>query len=258
MREGSNTMEATMIFNHYKNILDELIDEVDFFKNYFQNPFSLEEDIYGEEWTNVEALYTNTTNICFGATRGCIIDNSYDYVVKFDLDESEYGNCDDEIRIYNIAKERDLEKFFLRPRFIGVYERKIHYYNFSDIFDRLDCNYFYEDFPLDVKERLKDCDCIKEEILIKIPLYAYPRAERYEYPNVDKQIQDSYIKTYSNSPLAERSSLVAFTIEKEYGKDETYRLSDFLYDLGINDLHTGNLMCYHGKPCFSDYCGYNG
>lgn len=251
-------MEATMIFNHYKNILDELIDESDFFKNYFQNPISLDEDIYGEEWTGVEALFANAINICFGATRGCLIDSNYDYVVKFDLDESEYGSCDDEIRIYNIAKERHLEKFFLRPRFIGVYERKIHYYHFSNICDRLDYNYFYESFSTDVEERLKECDCVKEEILIRIPLYAYPRAERYEYPNVDEQIQDSYSKTYSGSPLAERSSLVAFAIEKEYGRNEAYRLSDFLYDFNINDLHTGNLMAYCGKPCFSDYCGYSG
>lgn len=251
-------MEETKIFNHYKNILDELIDEVDFFKNYFQNPISLDENIYGEEYSNIEALYTNTTNICFGATRGCVIDNSYDYVVKFDLDESEYGNCDDEIRIYNIAKERHLEKFFLRPQFIGIYERKICYYHFTDIIDRLDCNCFYESFHADVEERLAESDCTKEEILIRIPLYAYPRAERYEYPNVDKQTRDSYFTTYSNSPLTERSTLVAFTIEKEYGKDETYKLSNFLYDFGINDLHTGNLMCYHGKPCFSDYCGYSG
>ena len=114
-------MKATMIFNHFKNILDDLIDESNFFKYYFQAPTSLDEDVYWEDWEECEAIYSNSTSIRFGASRGCLIDDTYDYVVKFDLTESdESPTCSDEVLIYDAAAQNGLERFFAKPIYLGT------------------------------------------------------------------------------------------------------------------------------------------
>ena len=57
-----------------------MLDTSLFFETFWQAPYS-SEDFYGS--CDDEALPENL-NIKFGATRGCIVDDNYDYVVKFD------------------------------------------------------------------------------------------------------------------------------------------------------------------------------
>lgn len=244
------------IFNHFSGILDEMIDKFDFFKAYFQSPISLEEDIGYEEETSF--FRKNNLAIHFGATRGCLIDKNYDYVIKFDLDESEHGSCDDEINIYQEAKNENLEQYLLEPIFLGVYTKEIKYYDHFDIFDKLDMSYFYETFSEDVNNCLGAGDYVKEEITIKIPLYAYPRAERYTFKKVDRKSDEMqvFISKHPYSPLVDTNPSVGLALTECYGEEEFDRLSFFFRKRDIGDFHAGNVMVRNGMLYLSDYCGF--
>lgn len=250
-------MKATMIFNHFKNILDELIDESNFFKYYFQYPTSLDEDIYWEDWEECEAIYSNSTSIRFGASRGCLIDDTYDYVVKFDLTNGdEAPTCSDEVLIYDAAAQNGLERFFAKPIYLGTYTKKIKFYAWSYDIENPYC--FDEDYiAKSIQELIDNYDTHKEEIEIKIPLYAYPKAERHEFHVYEEDQDETYRSvSHSNSPLVEREAGIGYAFISMYGEDVFDALTEFCDEHNINDLHTGNVMELNGELIFTDYCGY--
>lgn len=256
-------METTTIFNHFKNILDDLIDESNFFKYYFQYPFSLEEDICWEDWEEFDSLYSNSTSLRFGATRGCLIDDTYDWVVKFDLDEAmEHGTCDDEINFYEHAAQNHLEKYFAQPIYLGKYSKTFKFYDWCDIYEIFNGSpFFNENWFMDkLQEIINNYDLTKKEITVTIPLYAYPRAERYDFYQHDyemSQNQEALKKvSNSNSPLMERNSRIGFIFAEKYGEEEFFRLSEFLEEMSIDDLHSGNVMEINGELIITDYSGY--
>lgn len=258
-------MKATMIFNHFKNILDELIDETNFFKFYFQNPSSLEQDVCWEDWEKFESLYSNSTSLRFGATRGCLIDDTYDWVVKFDLDEAaEHGACSDEIIFYDYASQNRLEKYFAQPIYLGKYSKIFKFYNWRDICEIFDgdCPFFDEVWFVDkLQETIDNYDLTKEEITITLPLYAYPRAEPYDFcqrSNYEAGQNPEALKkiSASNSPLIERNTRIGFIFAGKYGEEEFFRLSEFLEEMNINDLHACNVMEVNDELIITDYSGY--
>ena len=123
-------MDKSEIFAHYSAIIDNILDNSMFFETYFQNPFFLESNIYGEEHDELPS----NISICDGATRSCIIDNNYDYVVKFDINEDNYGSvCEREAQIYLNAIACSLEQYFNEIVYIGCYTKTIQFYNYWDI-----------------------------------------------------------------------------------------------------------------------------
>ena len=68
-------MNKSAVFSHFSHILDNMIENSLFFDTYFMDPVGIE-DIEGSALD--EAI---PANICinFGATRGCIVDENYDY-----------------------------------------------------------------------------------------------------------------------------------------------------------------------------------
>lgn len=254
-------MKATMIFNHYKNILDELLSESNFFKYYFQAPTSLEEDICWEDWEEeCCALFDNSTSIRFGATRGCFIDDTYDYVVKFDLDEAqENGSCFDEVLIYDAAAQNGLERFFAQPIYLGTYTKKIKFYSYYDLCEEFeDFGCFDESaFCEKLQFIIEAYDIEKREITINIPLFAYPRAERHEFHVYEKDRDEIYYSvSRSNSPLVEREAGIGYAFVSLYSEEVFDALTEFCDEHKINDLHTGNVMEINGELIFTDYCGY--
>ena len=257
-------MKATMIFNHFKNILDDLIDETNFFKFYFQSPSTMEEDVYWEDWEEFNSLYSNSTSLRFGATRGCLIDDTYDWVVKFDLDEAaEHGACDDEVNFYDHAAQNHLERYFAQPVYLGCYSKTLKFYNWCDIYEIFEDGspFFDETWFVDkLQEAIDNYDLTKTEITITLPLYAYPRAERYDFYQHNfeaSQNQKTLEKVSdSNSPLIERNSRIGFIFAEKYGEEEFFRLSEFLEEMHIDDLHASNVMEINGELVITDYSGY--
>ena len=247
------------IFKHFSFILDELISDYNFFEYYFQNPYSLDEDILGEYEGGIFA--NCSLDIRFGASRGCIIDNCYDYVVKFDFpDRVECACCEDEVNIYNDAISLGFEKYLAKPLFIGTYTKTIKTYTMSDIESNIIDFYGFdeEEFSDKLQTAVDNWDMEKQEVTIEIPLYAYPRAEKYKFPYVTNEESDRFIANLPDtSPLLERSASVAVAFVKEYGEEEFEKFSNFLCEMNVNDLHAGNIMKVGDKLVLTDYCGFH-
>ena len=246
------------IFKHYSHILDELIDNYNFFSYYFQEPYSVYEDILEEYESGTFKDWS--LDIHFGASRGCLVDKTYDYVVKFDFPaEIERASCDAEMGIYSAAARMNLEKYFAKPIFLGTYTKKIYFYSAEDINYNMNIDgYDEEKFSDDLQNAVDNWDLEREEIIIEVPLFAYPRAERYDFGHHSNEEVSSFRATHSDvSPLLERSTSVGIAFVKEYGEEAFEKLSEFLLDHKVNDLHSGNIMSYQNHLILTDYCGFH-
>lgn len=229
------------IFAHYSRILDNLIDRYDFAKYYFQNPFSFMQEIHEDGF-----------KICCGATRGCIIENGYDWVVKYDLGDCGLNTCKKEVQIYEDAKDWGVENCFAEAIYLGTYRRTIDFYDAWD-FD----NEYYEDVSSfkseDFEKEVNEMD-EPHPIVIEVPLYGYPRANPF-YPEGILDV-GKVRRELGASPLTERNIVVGYEFAKAYDADEYELLVSFLEQEGVNDLHCNNVGTIAGKPVLIDYCGY--
>lgn len=250
-------MNKSAIFSHYTKIIDKMIDNSLFFKTYWQLPHAVD-CLYGLENDNA---FPDNLAIRFGVSRGCIIDDNYDYVVKFDIAHDTFGDsmCEREIDIFRAARANDLDAYFTEPIYLGAYERTINFYDADVIGDYLDWyDYSPERFDKQFMDDEENFGSI-HPIQIYVPLYAYPRAESYVYTMLD----DGEVKTYReqaclvNSPLKKRHLQIAMEFVFRYGMSQYEKLSDFMNDYGINDLHYGNLGQVNGHLCIIDFAGYH-
>lgn len=251
-------MDNREIFAHYTTILDNLIDDYNFFRFYFQSSYSLDEDIVGE----YEEGYFREENIDirFGVSRGCIIDHNFPYVVKFDLDEEQgiyKGTCENEVMIYEAAKLAGFEKYLCEPIYLGEYVRTFEFYPYNEIIRHIDDFYGFNEN--DFTEKLyyaMDEGLNTKTITVNIPLYAYPRARKYflkfDYSN---EAKNEVIQ--NGSPLTERSSAIGCAFIEEYGKMAFKEFSEFLEEYEVNDIHSGNIMSLNGHLIITDFSGYN-
>ena len=232
------TME---IFRHYSAILDQMLQE-DYWKFYFQEPFQRE---YGE-WLddNKTLLITN------GCSRGCIVDENYNWVVKFNLcDTYDCDACNRELSYYNDAKLFNLNMCFSECHFIGTYRKKIHYFNASDIFilnPSLDNDEWIE---------FAATQYDMEDIVIEIPLYAYRKVEEAHIP-WSLCREDCELGNKIRSPIADEHIEVAVALWKNWGEELFMRFDYFCRKHHIDDLHSSNVGEVDGHLVILDYAGY--
>lgn len=234
----------TEIFEHYSNILDNLISVYDFAKYYFQNPFTLD-----------NGIREGNLKIVSGSSRGCIIDTSYDWVVKYDLEGCGVNTCEKEEHIYEAAMRNSVEKFFVEAIYLGTYCRSFEYFE-EKSFEHVYCHvesFMADDFMEEVGEKEEEGEK-KKVISIELPLYAYRRANAF-FPESILDV-GKVRKKLGVSPLTEKHIVVGHEFSKAYTEEEYKKLVAFLEKEGINDLHCGNVGMINGKPVLIDYCGY--
>ena len=248
-RKYSIDMDTDSIFEHYSKILDNLLDNNNWFKTYFQFPCSVENLDVNED-----------LHFRFGVSRGCVIDDNYDWCVKFnllDLDTwySYFHYCEKEEKVYLRAKDEHLSKYFAEARYIGTYHRYISFYHYNEIVDYFDFDEYEEDVK-NLNKVLEDDlrDAWTDDIEISIPLFAYPCGQPYDYPfyNEAERVAAKRI----TSPLNDKNIAVAITFIHEYGFNEYKRISKFLSEQHLNDFHCQNAMIINGKYIFTDYSGF--
>lgn len=237
------------IFQHYSRVLDELIDTYDFCKFYFQNPTSLDYTLKSEELD---------ISLTCGVSRGCVIDDAYDWVVKFDFDDcrDQEASCRTEVDTYEEALRDGLEDFFAKPLYLGEYCRKVKFYDWNDLYYDMDieCIEGFEDCLFnDCVNRLEEDDIEMKEEPIYLRLYAYPRAKEFRYPCIDNRT----VRSLRHSPLTEKNAIVGYVFETHYDADQLERFIEFLEEHDINDLHCGNVGEIGGMPVLIDYAGYH-
>jgi len=250
-------MNKKEVFQHFSNLIDDMLDNSLFFPTYFQHPCMLE-DICGS--IDDDAVPENL-HIRFGISRGCIIDDDYDYVVKFDTGSDEFGDslCEREVEIFRAAQAKRLDTYFASATFLGEYRRTINFYDIN----KIEACMYWEDY--DVKhfddEFMKHEDKFGEiiPITIVIPLFAYERADRYTYACLSGEEELEYKEKARaiHSPLRGRHLQIAMEFVFRYGIEQYEKLSEFMYDYQINDLHYGNLGGIKGNLVIFDYAGYH-
>ena len=250
-------MNKNEVFAHFSSILDDMLYDSLFFCTYFQQPTSTE-DFIGS--VDDESLPENL-QIRFGATRGVIIDDYYDYVVKFDVEEDGDGLvCEREESIYKDAIGENLNQYFAECCYLGTYTKKINFYDCEKINHFVDWyGYSREQFEEEFMENEDDFGEI-HEIVVSIPLYGYPKAQPHRLPRTHIHHPDNEYEKMAlsiSSPLRSRNLCVAIDFIKQYGLEEYERLSSFLSEEGVNDLHCANCADLGTNYVLIDYGGYH-
>lgn len=249
-------MNKKEIFAHFSEILDDMLYHSLFFDMFLQQPSSIE-DIEG---SIDDPAVPENIRINFGATRACIVDRNYEYVVKFDIEEDARGSaCEREEAIYEQACAEGLEQYFAHPLYLGTYTKEINFYDYYNIDQHLDWYGYDEDFESTFMDHEDEFGPIRP-IVISIPLYAYPRASRL-HPNYgrgkEEEAKYESIARSVNSPLRERNLAVAIDFIREFGEVAYYNLTNFMYKMDVNDLHMGNIGEVEGHFALIDYAGYH-
>lgn len=250
-------MNKCEVFNHFSKILDTMLEYSLFWDTYFQNPTGLEENAEG----NIDnPAFPENLRLRFGITRGCLFDENYNYVVKFDVGTDNYGDspCRREVDIYNAAKLYNLQNYFTEAIYIGIYHKTIQFYDLEKIENRIAWfDYDPEIFDKNFMEHEDEFGDIIP-INISIPLYAYPKATEYRYTMFDKD-KESMLEVEARSiasPLRKRGLQIAMEFIDKYGVNEYERLTNFLYEYEVNDLHRGNIGSINNELVIIDYAGY--
>lgn len=240
------------IFHHFEAILDNLLENSDFLKAYYQHPYSFEGQMYYD---------SGDVHIHSGITRHCIIDDTYDYVVKFDIEEDSWGGsvCKRETEIYHEAVAAGMDKYFASAVYVGTYERDFDFYDTEDIETEADvCCFECDEDSFD--EIFKEVEGLLTHrvIHISLPLYAYQRAclDSSRSHGLMSDEQYEVIKSV-RSPLTDRNKQVGFLFLDTYGIAEYKKFTRFAVKHHINDLHLGNIGFINDKICFIDYGGFH-
>ena len=242
-------MDKIEIFNHFSELLDNLIIDFNFFKYYLQEPYSLDEDIYPSDWNYEDLIFYN------GATRACLLDKNFPYVIKFNL--CNFESCEFEEEIYSKANHCGLEKYFEELFYVGTYERVITFPSFEALNEYSWSRFFWDEKEFNEILELVEQDYFSE-IKISIPLYAARRGQKvkFDYNFFFTPSSEVEKERFNKSPLIKESPIIAENFIKNYGTEEFFKLSDFLTFHRINDLHSDNVMFFEDGLKISDYAGY--
>ena len=248
-------MNKSAVMSHFSAILDNMLDNSLYFDVFFQQPVSAS-DIGG---SIDDISVPENINIYFGATRGCIVDDNYDYVIKFDVDEDNDGGscCAREYGIYERAKARGFGQYFTEVEYLGSYTKTIMFYDFNDITRHFDFDYYYDGFDEEFA-KYEDYFGDIHPVTISIPLYAYRKASWHSSKPRPMGAPD-YLKLVKKitSPMRDKNISVAVEFVYEYGEEAYAELTDFMYEENINDLHGGNIGDVDGHMVFIDFSGYH-
>lgn len=227
-------MNSIEVFEHYRPILDKLF-KFDMFNILF------EEECLGEDLQEI----CDGVFICAGAHRCAVIDDNYDYIIKFCYNEN-CADCRREQEIYNNSGE--FSSLFAECCFAGKYEK--------------DVSYFYPD-ELEMGYKISYCTQTNHSLEGKlmdrhysISIYAYPKANFEQCDEFSHRTLRKIRKKYATSPLAEYSVEIAAIFKSAVGAAKMKKFSLFLKTNRINDIHEGNVGYINGKPVIIDYAGF--
>lgn len=243
-------MTKKEIFNHYSNIIDTMLENSIWFDAFFQAPINFDESLIPED------DLPDHIQLHSGATRTCIIDEDYDWVVKFDIEEDADGYaCQREVNIYQAAKECSLSKYFSEVMYVGTYVRTLNFYDIIDLEQKTNCYcQTADEFIKDLKDHEEEMDV--RQIQISFPLYAYRKANGYNFKTPYTPERKAMAERIG-SPLRSRNVIAAIEFISRYGFKEYEKFSQFGLEWQINDLHLNNFGDIDGELTIIDYAGYH-
>lgn len=234
------------IFKHFSDLLTKELDESYMFRIVMYN------------YTDEETDYTFETADAYcssGATRMAVIDENYDWIVKFSLHEDCRCQdlCEVEEDIYNAAIDSGIEQCFARPVYLGEFSYSWNGAPICDVADQV----VYSNCRVNEAEAYAKEKYGVEKNTVSAYLYAYPKANLDSYNFTASKQSLERIEEKNKSPLTERYHKIGAMFLEQYG-DEVYEtLSKFCIWEDINDIHYGNIGFIDGKVVLIDYAGYH-
>ena len=232
-------MERREIFEHFSQLLDNMMRDNEFWKIYFQSPYTLinENDI--------------PYPLRFGISRGVYIDDSFPYIIKWQLtgDDQE---CSQEEYVYNQACGHHLEQYFAEPTYLGTYYRNVITFSMDDYSEMSNDSYYPKDSEFNSTIiTMEEFGYERSSQQISVHLWAYPRAHSYPWQQHDLRsvkVSDEICYDVWRLPVAQLFTLLL-------GEDKTIELYQFLEENEVNDVHELNVMELDGRPVITDYAG---
>lgn len=244
-------MNKTAVFNHFSRILNDTIDSNVFFKYFLQDPYWFDGVVCIDE--SIGSLRFN-----HGATRGCLIDDDYDYVVKFDLEDNGVGSaCAQEVEIYQRASKCGMADYLCEAVYLGTFTKTFKFYSQKDIDHVLGYTHpdGWDDFEGDFMEEAANFGA-PYDITITLPLYGYPKAAINKTPHCPSYTQIKREIAPIRSPLSEYTDVgVYFTAD--WGLEGYVAFGRFCEENAINDLRMENVGWQNGKVVLLDYAGFH-
>ena len=232
-------MDRQEILKHFTNKLNEMIEANEFWAIYFQDPFSI---------CNEKEI---PFPVRFGISRGVYIDDSFPYIIKWQLtgDDQE---CSHEEYVYNQACGCNLEQYFAEPLYLGVYCRDVNTFSMTDYSEMSNDSYYPKDNEFNATIiTMENFGYERASQHISIQLWAYPRAHTYPWAQHDiksVKISDEICYDVWRRPVAQLFTLIL-------GEEKAFELYKFLEDYEVNDVHELNVMELDGHPIITDYAG---
>lgn len=252
-------MREDLVFNHYSKILDNLLTDSTF-AFVFQEPREFSADFDSFFYKKMP----DNLFLCFGASRFCLIDDNYPFVVKVDYSNPiEYfpdfpSFCEKERYICSKAQERNFDKYLTEVKFLGTYRKVIKTYELADI-DRYYSSYDLVDFDyasyVEALEEMERDGIEQREVEIVLPLYGYEKVDIITLNPKLNSREREYYRSF-NSPLSEVAVGVIVRFIEDYGLEEYYDFNEFLQEFNIHDIHAGNVGEIYGKIVILDYASY--
>lgn len=203
-------------------------------------PYQFLEDFKNDD---ISEIHAGVTKIVF------VLKDYPDYVVKvpflgvFDFDEDKnvlfagkkndtrvsvtrkWDYCEREAKIFEMACENNVEKFFAGTYFLD----------------------FINDYPFYISDRIMDTF---EDHYDSWDSSESERSSLSENSYEDAlKISRAYYSSMSNNDMA--------IFVENFGTEDAEEFAAFCYDNHINDLHDGNLgLRFDGSPCVIDYSGF--
>lgn len=250
-------MRKELVYKHYCNMIDRLIEADEVFPFLFQSPRDFCDEFFHKNYSFIP----KNISLNFGATRFCIIDENYPFVVKVEYENHEESFdksfCERELLFYERAREENFDRYFTEVQFLGYYRRNVLAYKITDILEFYEDEGFYEDKKFrEALSTLENEDVEKEMIEIVLPLYGYEKADVFCTRSLNYR-EEKYYRTLSpSSPLSERDVAITARFIEDYGEEEFFDFSDFLERYEIGDIHGGNIGTINDKIVIFDYASY--
>lgn len=250
-------MRKDLVFKHYCNMIDNLIDTDEMFPFLFQNPRDFCEEFYNENY----CFMPHNVSLTFGATRFCIVDENYPFVVKVEYSDHEEsfdtGFCEREIFFYEKAREENFDRYFTEVQFLGYYRRMVLAYKLETVLNYYNEDGLYEDEKFrKALSAMEEDNVEKEMVEIALPLYGYERADTFCTRSLNRREEDYYRTLSPSSPLSERDTSIAARFIEDYGEEEFFDFSEFLERYEIGDIHGGNVGVINDRIVIFDYASF--
>lgn len=196
------------------NILQHIYDTYPLFKNFIYSKgmrdtwFPFKNQVLRDIDTNLMAVN--------GSYRGVIIDESFDWVIKFDfreeINESYVGNCHSEVFLYEYAAAYNMDEYFA-PCFYGGEWKGISFYLMKKV-------HIDEDLTSDEMGSID----------------IYQRSDE----EMSAEDEQALVNVFSNY----------------FSYKDVTQLVDFCKFHGIKDFHAANIGYSAGHPILIDYASY--